>query len=164
MTVLAVAAMTLAVLAGCAGRRGAQPDPIAPPDLSTMVASGVGAAAPASPASTPALPALAPPEPARASGAGAPALRQGVGLYQSGQYRQAEVRLKQALKLGLSSAKDKALAHKHLAFIYCTSQRESQCASAFKAARLADPKFALSPAEAGHPMWAQVYRKALGLK
>ena len=83
--------------------------------------------------------------------------------YQSAQYAQAEAQLKLALKSGLAPA-DAAQAHKHLAFIYCTSRREALCASAFKAARAADAKFALSKAEAGHPMWSQVYRKALGLK
>lgn len=88
----------------------------------------------------------------------------GVKAYQSAQYGQAEAQLKLALKAGLATPADAAQAHKHLAFIYCTSRREAQCAAAFKAARAADAKFALSKAEAGHPMWSQVYRKALGLK
>ena len=77
---------------------------------------------------------------------------------------QAEAQLKLALRSGLTAPADAAQAHKHLAFIYCTSRREALCATAFKAARAADAKFALSKAEAGHPMWSQVYRKALGLK
>jgi hypothetical protein len=69
--------------------------------------------------------------------------------------------LKQALQQGLSIGPDRANAHKYLAFIYCTSRREALCTLAFKAARQADPAFALSKAEAGHPMWGPVYRKAL---
>jgi len=56
---------------------------------------------------------------------------------------------------------DRASAHKYLAFIYCTSKRESLCATAFKSARQADPAFVLSKSEAGHPLWGKVYRKAM---
>lgn len=89
------------------------------------------------------------------------ALTQGLKAYQGAQYAESESQLKQALQLGLSLGGDRANAHKHLAFIYCTSKRETLCAAAFKAARQADPAFALSKSEAGHPMWGRVYRKAL---
>lgn len=126
-------------------------------------ASGVAGASVA--VTPPVAPAVAPSEPvARSATVGEQALSQGVKAYQAGQYAQAEAQLKQALKVGLPQPADAAQAHKHLAFIYCTSRRESLCAAGFKAARAADPKFALSKAEAGHPMWSQVYRKALGLK
>jgi len=92
------------------------------------------------------------------------ALADGLKSYQSGQYRQAESQLKTALQAGLSAAADIANANKHLAFIYCTSKRDAQCAAAFKAAKAADPGFALTKAEAGHPMWAKTYKRALGLK
>lgn len=52
-----------------------------------------------------------------------------------------------------------AAAQKHLAFIYCTSQRVAECEAAFRAARLADPAFALSRSEAGHPLWGPVYKR-----
>jgi len=48
-------------------------------------------------------------------------------------------------------------AHKTLAFIYCTSGRKAECEAAFRAARVADPAFALNKAEAGHPVWGPVY-------
>ena len=121
--------------------------------------------APASPAVAVTPPVSAAPEQAsRQVSVGEQALSQGVKAYRAGQYAQAETLLKQALKGGLSASSDAAQAHKHLAFIYCTSRRESLCASAFKAARAADPQFALSKAEAGHPMWSKVYRQAMGLK
>lgn len=88
------------------------------------------------------------------------ALLAGLRAYDDGQYPQAEQQLQLALKTGLASPKDRAAAHKHLAFIYCTSQRTAQCESAFRAARQADPSFALTRAEAGHPMWGAVYRRA----
>ena len=45
----------------------------------------------------------------------------------AGQYAQAEALLKQALGAGLASPRDRAAAHKQLAFIYCTSQRVPAC-------------------------------------
>jgi hypothetical protein len=65
--------------------------------------------------------------------------------------------LGKSLQTGLSSLKDQAAAHKHLAFILCTSNRYAQCETAFRAARRADPNFALTKAEAGHPLWGPVY-------
>ncbi len=91
-------------------------------------------------------------------------LADGLKAYQGGQYRMAETQLKTALQAGLTAPADVANAHKHLAFIYCTSKRDKLCLAAFKAAKAADPSFALSKAEAGHPMWARTYKKAMGLK
>lgn len=92
------------------------------------------------------------------------ALADGLKSYQAGQYRQAESQLKTALQAGLKAPADVANANKHLAFIYCTSKRDALCGAAFKAAKAADPSFALTRAEAGHPMWAKTYKKALGIK
>ncbi|RZL08611.1 MAG: hypothetical protein EOP40_12515 [Rubrivivax sp.] len=97
----------------------------------------------------------------RVAAPGEAALGQGIKSYQSGQYAESETQLKQALQLGLSIGIDRANAHKYLAFIYCTSKREALCAASFKNARQADPSFALTKAEAGHPMWGPVYKKAL---
>ena len=88
------------------------------------------------------------------------ALLAGLRAYDDAQYAQAEQQLQLALKTGLASPKDRAAAHKHIAFVYCTSQRTAQGEAAFRAARQADPTFALSRADAGHPMWAAVYRRA----
>jgi Tfp pilus assembly protein PilF len=87
------------------------------------------------------------------------ALLAGLRAYDDGQYLQAEQQLQLALKTGLASPKDRAAAHKHLAFVYCTSQRAALCEATFRAARQADPAFALTKAEAGHPLWGAVYRR-----
>lgn len=89
------------------------------------------------------------------------ALLSGLRAYDEGQYGPAEQRLGNALKLGLSAPRDRAAAHKTLAFIYCTSKRIKACEASFRAARAADPGFALSKAEAGHPTWGPVYRRVL---
>ncbi len=137
-------AMTVAallMLAACSAPRPA-PDPVLPAPVAPAVV-------------VPLVPMVSP---------GEEPLAQGLKAYQGAQYAVSEVQLKAALQAGLSSPAEVANAHKHLAFIYCTSRREALCAAAFKAARVADPDFALSKSEAGHPMWGPVYRKALPTK
>lgn len=86
----------------------------------------------------------------------------GLRAYDDAQYEEAERQLARALQLQPASPRDRATAHKTLAFIYCTSQRLPECAAAFRAARSADPGFALNRAEAGHPVWGPVYEASLG--
>jgi len=127
-------------------------------------------ATPASAASTPTAPAsevaaaFAASSASKSLSVADAALADGLKSYQAGQYRQAESQLKTALQAGLKAPADVANANKHLAFIYCTSKRDALCTASFKAAKAADPSFALTKAEAGHPMWAKTYKKALGLK
>ena len=87
------------------------------------------------------------------------ALLTGIRAYDDAQYAQAERALTTALGSGLTSPKDRASAHKLLAFIYCTSSRVPDCEAAFRAAREADSAFTLSRSEAGHPLWGPVYRR-----
>lgn len=87
------------------------------------------------------------------------ALLAGLRAYDDAQYAEAEKQLNAALLAGLVSPRDKAAAHKHLAFIYCTSERVDKCEVEFRAARLADPGFGLSKSEAGHPLWGPVYQR-----
>jgi Tfp pilus assembly protein PilF len=87
------------------------------------------------------------------------ALQGGIRAYEDGQYPEAEKQLNLALTTGLVSPRDRAAAHKHLAFIYCTSSRTSDCEAAFRAARQADPAFALNKSEQGHPVWGPVYKR-----
>ena len=88
------------------------------------------------------------------------ALVGGIRNYDNGVYPAAEASLKRALGAGLASRRDQATAHKLLAFIQCTSNRVAACEASFRAARAADPAFALTPAEAGHPAWAPVYERS----
>jgi len=89
------------------------------------------------------------------------ALLAGMRAYDDGQYAESEKSLKSALAAGLTGAKDKAHAYKLLAFIFCTSERVADCEAAFRAARTADPAFALSRSESGHPLWGPVYRRVV---
>lgn len=87
------------------------------------------------------------------------ALLAGLRAYDDAQYPQAEKQLQSAIQAGLVSARDRAAAHKLLAFIYCTSNRMNDCEAQFRAARTADPAFALTKSEAGHPLWGPVYQR-----
>ena len=89
------------------------------------------------------------------------ALFEGIRAYDDAQYPQAEQALRRALAAGLRSPRDRATAHKLLAFITCTSERVPDCEAAFRAARDADPGFALTRSESGHPLWGPVYRRVL---
>ena len=89
------------------------------------------------------------------------ALLDGLKAYDDAQYGAAELQFKQAIALGLASRKDRAEAHKRLAFIECTSGRLADCEAEFRLARQADPAFVLDRAEAGHPVWGPVYRKVV---
>jgi len=83
----------------------------------------------------------------------------GITYYEEGEYADAEKNLKFALALGLADAENKIKAHKYLAFLYCSSERQSLCENEFMQAFDIDPGFTLSPAESGHPMWQPVYDK-----
>jgi Tfp pilus assembly protein PilF len=87
------------------------------------------------------------------------ALLAGIRAYDDGQYAEAEKQFGEALRAGLVSGRDRAAAHKHLAFIYCTSSRVYECEIEFRRARADDPSFELSRSEAGHPLWGPVYKR-----
>lgn len=84
-------------------------------------------------------------------------LAAGIGSYENGNYNKAAKQLQSALDAGLTFKSDKVSAHKYLAFIYCTSERIKQCREEFKNILEIDPKFELSTAEAGHPIWGPVF-------
>lgn len=82
----------------------------------------------------------------------------GMQDYEDGNYKSAAKRLQSALDQGLTFKSDQLRAYKHLAFVHCISNREKLCRDAFRAAFEIDPKFELSPAEVGHPLWGPVYQ------
>ena len=88
------------------------------------------------------------------------ALMGAMRAYDDADYPAVERQANEAMKLGLRSPRDLATAHKLRAFVYCTSNRLAACEAEFRAARAADPSFALTHAKAGHPMWGPVYLKS----
>lgn len=134
----ALAALLLLV-AGCA----TQPAPEAEAPPTKAAAAETKAAAPAAPV----------------LGKAQQELAAGIASYENGQHKTAAKQLQTALDAGLDSKAEQAQAHKYLAFIHCVSRREKQCRDEFRRALDADPDFALTPAEAGHPTWGPVFRK-----
>jgi len=87
---------------------------------------------------------------------GAGALNTGLRQYENGDYAEAARNLQGAIDLGLTDG-ERASAHKHLAFIHCTSSRERACREEFSKALSINPQLELAPAEAGHPAWGPVF-------
>ena len=77
--------------------------------------------------------------------------------YEAGDYDESAKSFEGALRESLND-KERASAHKHLAFIHCAAQRERQCRDEFRKALAVDPALELEPAEAGHPVWGPVFR------
>jgi Tfp pilus assembly protein PilF len=88
---------------------------------------------------------------------GPSALSAGLKQYENGDYEESAKNLQVAIELGVPE-KLRANAHKHLAFIHCSSNRERQCRDEFRKALAADPSTQLDAAEAGHPVWGPIFR------
>ena len=88
---------------------------------------------------------------------GGSAFSVGLKQYEAGEYNESAKNLQGALNIGLPD-KQRADAHKHLAFIHCSSNRERQCRDEFRRALAVDPALELAPAEAGHPVWGPIFR------
>jgi hypothetical protein len=90
---------------------------------------------------------------------GASALRDGVLIFNQGEYRRAETKLNESQKLGLDTTIEQVLAHKIKAFIYCITRRTALCEKSFESAFSALKTFDLTRAERGHPVWGPVFAK-----
>jgi Tfp pilus assembly protein PilF len=88
---------------------------------------------------------------------GRPSLSMGLKQYEDGDYADSAKNLQVAIDQGLAE-KERVVAHKHLAFINCASDRERQCRDEFRKALAVDPTMELAPAEAGHPIWGPIFR------
>ena len=87
-------------------------------------------------------------------------LARGIHSYEDGEYKRASRELQAALDLGLEAKRDRAKAHKYLAFIVCVTGREKPCRDHFRKALDADPGFELELTEAGNPNWRAALRTA----
>jgi Tfp pilus assembly protein PilF len=89
------------------------------------------------------------------SSKGSAALSTGLKQYDDGEYQPAAKSLQSALDQGLPD-NDKVIAHKHLAFIYCSQNRTAPCREEFRKALAVDPSMELAAAEVGHPIWGPI--------
>jgi hypothetical protein len=87
------------------------------------------------------------------------ALIDGIRLYEEAAFDRSEAALRAALREGLASRGDRAIAFKYLAFITCAFGRPAECEENFTRAFAADPDFSLNDKEIGHPIWGPVYRR-----
>ncbi|WP_288381341.1 TssQ family T6SS-associated lipoprotein [uncultured Massilia sp.] len=87
------------------------------------------------------------------------ALREGIALYDDGDFNGAIKRLAPSDMNG-GSLRNRITALKYTAFSYCVTNRPAPCRQAFERALRLDPAFDLAPGERGHPQWGPVFAKA----
>jgi curli biogenesis system outer membrane secretion channel CsgG len=123
--------------------------------LSGCANAPVDAGARALPAPAPAAAAV----PAQAPSADQAALRDGIALYNNGDYNAAIKRLGATDITGGAKAIQLA-ALKYTAFSYCVTSRQNLCRQQFDKAFKLDPAFDLAPGEHGHPLWGPAFARA----
>ena len=95
---------------------------------------------------------------AAALAAASPGLKQGIALYDNGDYNGAIKRLGGAdVAAGPKAIQLEAL--KYSAFSYCLTSRQSLCRQQFEKALKLDASFDLDAGEHGHPLWGPVFVK-----
>ncbi len=87
------------------------------------------------------------------------ALKEGIELYNNGDYNDAIKRLGAADAPSAPKA-TQLEAIKYTAFSYCVTSRQTLCRQQFEKALKLDPGFDLAPGEHGHPLWGPVFAKA----
>ena len=87
-------------------------------------------------------------------------LNDGMVKYDAGDYPAAHTLYASALKEGLKSKEDQVRAMKQMAFTLCLMEKFRECRAEFVKIYDVDPKFDLTPAEAGHPSWTRTFAAA----
>lgn len=88
------------------------------------------------------------------------ALREGIRLYNEGDFNGAIKRLSSNDIRGGAPLRTRTTALKYTAFSYCVTSRPKQCQQAFEKALKIDPEFTLEPGEQGHPLWGPAFERA----
>ena len=139
------------LVAGCASAPTAAPAKPAAPAPVAQAPARAHASTPASaPAAAPA-PVLAPDQ---------QALKEGIDLYNNGDYNAAIKKLASADIAAGGSKANQLTALKYTAFSYCLTSRQTLCRQSFEKAFKLDPAFDLAPGEAGHPLWGPMFARA----
>ena len=87
------------------------------------------------------------------------ALKEGIDLYNNGDYNAAIKRLG-APDIASGPKAGQLEAIKYTAFSYCLTSRQTLCRQQFEKALKLDPNFDLAPGEHGHPLWGPVFARA----
>ena len=87
------------------------------------------------------------------------ALREGIALFNDGDYNGAIRRLGGAEMNG-ATLRNRVAGLKYIAFSYCVTGRQQLCRENFERALRLDAGFELSEGEQGHPLWGPEYIKA----
>ena len=88
------------------------------------------------------------------------ALREGIRLYNEGDFNAAIKRLGSNDIRATSPVRIRVSALKYQAFSYCVTSRPKQCEQAFEKALKIDPDFTLESGEQGHPLWGPAFERA----
>lgn len=88
------------------------------------------------------------------------ALRDGIRLYNEGDFNGAIKRLGSNDIRSNSPQRIRVDALKYTAFSYCVTSRPKQCEQAFEKILKIDPDFALESGEQGHPLWGPAFERA----
>jgi len=86
-------------------------------------------------------------------------LREGIRLYNDGNFDGAIRRLS-ARDVSNGPLGTRLMALKYTAFSYCVTSRPGPCRQSFDKALHLDPSFDLAPGEHGHPLWGPVFTQA----
>ena len=87
-------------------------------------------------------------------------LQDGMVKYDAGDYAAAHTLFVSSMKEGLKSRDDQVRAMKFTAFTLCLENKARECRLEFVRIYEVDPKFDLTPAEAGHPSWSKTFAAA----
>lgn len=88
------------------------------------------------------------------------ALREGIRLYNEGDFNGAIKRLTSNDIRSGAPLRTRTTALKYTAFSYCVTSRPKPCQQAFEKALKIDPEFSLEPGEQGHPLWGPAFERA----
>ncbi|WGY72051.1 TssQ family T6SS-associated lipoprotein [Burkholderia cepacia] len=80
--------------------------------------------------------------------------------YAAGDYGRTIALLNHAKEIDGADVDTQVAAHKLLAFSYCVTNRVAQCRAEFSKILDLNPRFDLSPAEKGHPIWGPAFEFA----
>jgi tetratricopeptide (TPR) repeat protein len=87
-------------------------------------------------------------------------LADGMVKYDAGEYAAAHTLFVSSLAAGLKAKEDQVRAMKFTAFTLCLENKIRECRLEFVKIYDVDPKFDLTPAEAGHPSWTKTFAAA----